>query len=204
MPFMTIKNIAVILALVAVLGVFMMKSSPESSDSDKTGSLFANLNFSATSAIPSLGDSFNTTSAWAIFEDYLKAAKAHDLEGIKSLSYKLSETCQNPASREECYGLMDGVYALANNFKLGDFKNTSYDSKQIIMSTDYLNGDINNLSVKTVLYFIKTKNGEPKVLGIRFCYGADSENYQCVNTDPEKRDSDKDGWWDDIEALKGE
>lgn len=150
--------------------------------------------------VTNLNDSFNTTVAWGIFQDYLMAAKEHDVEKLGTLSYKLSPTCANPETLKECETLMDSVYLIARDFKLGDFKNVAYDEKQIIMSTEYMEIPESETPVKVVLYFIKVTN-EPKVLGIRFCYGADDAEFKCVVTDPEKRDSDKDGWWDDTEVL---
>lgn len=196
------RNVAVIVALIVVVGAIMMNSSVgQKAGSPGNTSLLSGFSNIFSGGTPSINDTFNTTFAWAVFQDYLKFAKAHDIEGIKSLSYKLSETCSNPAGVEECKVLMDSVHEIARGFKFEDFKNIAHDDKQIIMSTDYLKLFEEADPAKTVLYFIKSENGEPKVLGIRFCYGAETDDYQCVNTDPASRDADKDGWWDDIEVL---
>jgi hypothetical protein len=196
------RNIAIIVALAAII-VFLFISAPGNTNNSSSGnnSFFSGFSLPFGNKLPNLTDSFTTTSAWATFQDYLKYAKTNDLEGVESLSYQVSETCQNPETREECNSLMNGVYLIAKDFKLENFTSTSYDDKQIIMSTDYMVIEEGIDPVKVALYFIKNEKGSPQILGIRFCYGNESEDKRCVNTNPESRDSDKDGWWDDIEVL---
>jgi len=195
------RNIAVIVALVVVLVVVLMTVSGGKLSSSKQDGLFSGLGVSGGATIPNLTDSFNTTAAWGVFQEYLKFAKAHDIEGLKSLTYQLSDTCANPDKRAECLVLVDSVYSIASDFKLEDFKNVFYDDKQIILTTDYMRLYDDADDTKVVLYFVRSTEGEPKVLGIRFCYGKESAQNECVITDPARRDADKDGWWDDIEAL---
>lgn len=205
---MKVKNIAVFAALVAVLVVFALGRSARLDGDMSARPLFPNLSLPLLDKLPLLGDSFNTAAAWQVFEDYLSAAKKHDLKKLKTLSFRLSETCQaalseeQPEKLQECYGLMDGVYWITQDFKRQDFKNTAADDRQIILSTDYIVLQEGGEPTKTVLYFVKDQDA-PKLLSIRFCYGADSESFQCVNTDPKTRDEDRDGWWNDIEVLMG-
>jgi hypothetical protein len=196
------RNIAIIAGLIVVLGVLFATASPATdSATGEKKSLFSGLSFGFGSRVPDLNDSFTVTSAWGVFQDYLKFAQNNDIDGVKSLSYQVSETCSNPKKVEDCKILMNSVYLIAEGFKLEDFKNVSYDDRQIIMSTDYMKIAEDTDDTKVVLYFVRSDRGEPKVLGIRFCYGAESEDQKCVITDPETRDADKDGWWDDIEVL---
>lgn len=199
---MSKTNIAVTLALVVVLGaILVFAPTGERSPNSTSGSLFSGFSLPFTNKVPSLNDSFTVTAAWSTFQDYLKFAKEHDLEGVKSLSYQVSETCSNPEKVTDCNTLMDSVYMIAGGFKLSDFVNVFSDEKQIILTTDYVEVFKDADPTKVVLYFVKSDAGAPKVLGIRFCYGKESDQNICVITDPEKRDSDKDGWWDDVESL---
>ncbi len=193
------RNIAVMVALVVVLGAFFVYGNKFTGPSS-TGenSLFPTL---SNAKLPSFENVFTTTAAWGVFQDYLKAAHRHDLITVKSLSYQLSETCSNPEKKDDCNVLMDSVYLIASGFKQSDFTNVAYDDKQIIMSTDYMDVGENAPKTKVVLLFVKSAQNNPLVLGIRFCYGDEGEGNLCVMTDPDKRDSDKDGWWDDIEVL---
>jgi len=150
---------------------------------------------------PSLGSTFTSTVAWSTFQDYIKAAKNHDLETVKKLSYQLSATCANPEKSADCNLLMDGVYNLASSFRQEDFKNVAFDDRQIIMATDYLGSSENLDGAKTAILFVKSESGQPQLLSIKFCFGQDSMSNLCVNTNPVSRDSDQDGWWDDVESL---
>jgi hypothetical protein len=194
------KKSAVALVAIAVVAVVFLGTTENTSEDGAPFKFSLPFSFSGAS-LPTLNDAFNTTSAWAIFQDYLKAAKENDLDKLKSLSYQISETCANPATREECNQIMTSVYLIAGGFKFEDFKNVFHDDKQIIMATDYMKLEEGVDPTKVVLYFVKSENGDPKVLGIRFCYGEENGIDRCVITDPETRDADKDGWWDDVEAL---
>jgi hypothetical protein len=194
------KNIAIALVAVAAIAAFWFGSSAKGTGSFGRGDFTLPFSFSG-AKLPDLSDAFTVTESWAVFQDYLKAAESHDLEKVKSLSHQLSETCQNPQTRQECDQLMDSVYLIAKDFRLEDFRNIAEDDKQIIMSTDYMGDGAGTDKTKVVLYFVRAETGQPKVLGIRFCYGDEGAFDKCVITDPETRDADKDGWWDDIEAL---
>jgi hypothetical protein len=193
------KNIAIALVAVAAIVAFFLAGAVKSTKSFGSGNFSLPFTFSG-AKLPNLENAFTVTSAWSVFQDYLKAAKDNDLEKLKSHSYQTSETCNDPKRRAECNELMTGVYLIASGFKLEDFKNVESDAKQIIMSTDYMKMPDGADDTKVVLYFVKAETGEPKVLGIRFCYGLE-DGLKCVITDPETRDVDHDGWWDDIEAL---
>lgn len=194
------RNIAVIVALVVVLGVIFTYASPLKQGSS-TGDKLVLPDISPNAKLPAFENIFTTTSAWGVFQDYLKAAHRHDIITVRSLSYQLSETCSNPERTEDCNTLMDSVYLIASGFKENDFTNIAFDDKQIVMSTDYMVVAEGSPKTKVVLLFVKSEQGSPLVLGIRFCYGEETDAQVCVITDPDKRDSDKDGWWDDIEVL---
>ncbi len=137
---------------------------------------------------------------WSTFEAYRAAATAHDLEKVKSLSYQVSPACQDPERRAECDTLMDSVAFFTADFKQSDFGHIAYDTRQAILSTDYLKLEGADEPIKTVLYFVR--EGEiAKMLGIRFCIGVEDERQECVETSRDKRDQNNNGWWDDVEAL---
>lgn len=148
---------------------------------------FPNLQF------PQLGDNMLANEAWLVFENYLEYAKIHNIAGVKSLSYQLSETCSNPETESDCFALMDNLYEIASPLKKSDFTHIQFDSRQIIMSTD---GD-----AILILYFVRNENGDPKILGLSYCIEDPNAGEQCVETDTALRDKDNNGWWDNVEAL---
>jgi hypothetical protein len=143
---------------------------------------------------PETPDSIEVVT-WKVFQNYLEFAKNHDLEGVKSLSYQMSATCLDPAKEKECFALMDSVYNIASGFKSEEFPNIEYDERQIIMFSDVED------QMQAVLYFTRTEDGTPKILGLRFCAVEESTPNKCVETDPQLRDRDNNGWWDSVESL---
>jgi len=131
--------------------------------------------------------------AWTVFQNYLEYAKAHDLAGVISLSHQLSDICNDPERQIECFALMDNVYEVASPLEASEFKHIQSDDRQIIMSTDG--------PVVAILYFTIDTSGDPKVLGLGFCLEDETLNEKCVETDPDKRDKNSNGWWDAVEAL---
>jgi len=133
------------------------------------------------------------SKVWTTFQNYLKFAQAHDLAGLRTLSYQISATCNDPAKEKECFDLMDSVYLIGSPFKLSEFTNFMSDGKQIMLYTDGPD--------KVILFFTRDSTGDPQVLGMRFCRELENSNESCVMTDPAKRDLDGNGWWDSIESL---
>lgn len=196
------KYLGAVLAVAVVLGFFYFADGvrlPRPGNSaTSTG-----LNFPLIPDVlkfPTLDGTPVGLEAWNVWREYLAAANAHDLEKITVLSYQLSPACSDPNKKSECEGLMDSVYFFGSELKQNDFTNVVYDDKQIVLSTDYLRFEGAEEPIKTVLYFVRTETG-PKILGLRFCVGVEAEGDECVETGREKRDKDRDGWWDDVEAL---
>lgn len=142
---------------------------------------------------PKLREESPSLEAWHVFEKYLEAARGHDLRTIRELSYQTSATCNDPGQEPECFALMDSVYSLANNLEFSDFKYHISDERQIILYTDG--------PVVSILYFTRDESSSPKVLGLQFCLEDETFENECVETNSEKRDLDKNGWWDSVEAL---
>jgi len=141
----------------------------------------------------SLKDRGVAIEAWQVFENYVEFARMHNLAGIRSLSYQISDTCNNPTQEEECFALMDSVHAITSDFKISEFKNILSDERQIIMFTDG--------PVVAILYFTRGEDGVPKILGLRFCVEDDVESNSCVETDKNLLDENGNGWWDNLESL---
>lgn len=131
--------------------------------------------------------------AWATWEKYIEFAKAHNLAGIRSLSHQISKTCNDPSKEKECFELMDSVVNFSTLLKREMFNHTQTDDKQIMMWSEGPG--------VVILFFTKDQSGAPKVLGLRFCQEDEKSETRCVETDPDKRDLDGNGWWDSTESL---
>ena len=203
------KYIAVAIALIVVLGAFFGREQvisfftnlPHQAATTTPGSL---INFTVpVITLSSIKDGPVSIEAWNVFDQYRNAAKAHDLAQLKALSYQLSPECTaaltDSTKMAKCTELMDSVAFFTQDFQAKDFIRVAYDAKQIVLTTDYLKIADAEEPVKTVIYFVRDPS--PKVLGIRFCIGAEGKTEECVQTAPDKRDTNGNGWWDDVEAL---
>lgn len=106
------------------------------------------------------------TAAWQTFEQYLSAAKTHNLSLLKRYTYKLSTICANRSSQTQCFAIMDRVAQIGLTFKESDFKNVIYDNRQIILSTDWRLEE-SNIQIgygRSVIYFTRDTSGAPHVL----------------------------------------
>jgi hypothetical protein len=200
-----IRNIIIILALLVVGAVFFMNQGFYGAKGNITKQdslpVFPTSTLSSKPSIkltlPSLTipgtEAALSAKAWAIFQNYLEFAKAHNLTGLRSLSYQISATCNDQSKEKECFALMDSVYSIAHLFELGDFTHIQSDKRQIIMYTD-------GPTVAT-LYFTGDESGSLKVLGMRLCFEDKTTIGTCVKTDTLKNDSNSNGWWDQVESL---
>jgi len=194
------KLIAIGLSLVALVIIiyFSISVSVAENPSPKLPNRDITLSLPSIS-LPSLDtfiglEQISFEDAWTTLEAYLQFAKTHDLEGLRSLSHQVSDTCNDPTREEECFALMNSVYNIISSFKQSDFKNTQSDNRQLVMYTDG--------PQVAILFFTRGQDKNLKVLGMRFCQeDADSSGKKCVETDPAKRDLDNNGWWDNVESL---
>jgi len=168
-------------------------------------------------SLPSLGNPL-AEMAWQTFEKYQRSAGTHDLATLRTLSHQISETCNNPKLEEECFALMDNVYAIGSEFKQADFTNIWSNDKQIILATNYAEmGDASSGLrglIRSVIYFTIV-DSEPRVLSFNNFDGAfilsSGESEEEIreslmglvqSTDEEiTRDTDGDGWWDSVEEF---
>ena len=125
-----------------------------------------------------------TKQTWTVFQEYLVAAKSHNLRHLSSLSYQLSEVCKDKAKEDECYGRMDGIYNLTKDWSMEDFPHILADQRQIVLYGD-----------RVAIYFIKNAFSMTKVLGIRL---GDMASYDI---EAYRQDTDSDGWWDTTETF---
>src|SRR3989344_5505568 len=144
--------------------------------------------------VPNLEIASVADGSWQTFQRYLQFAKNHDLTGLTSASYQISETCGNPNMKVECEALMDSVYNLMKESKQSDFSRVLSDDRQIILVTDHPRKDG---QVQAAIFFVR-ENGTPKVLSIQFCFET-AEGEECFEDGDLKLDGDQDGWWDSIE-----
>ncbi len=189
------KEILVLIAIVAV-GVILFLgagasekergASRDLSSTIKSFSLFGdNLKNSETAS----------AVAWESFDAYMEAAKTHNLETLRGLSYKLSPACLDSAREEECFALMDSVYTIASSLDKSGFRHIEFDRKQIVMWTDGPG--------VAILYFTREGREKPKILGLQFCLELE-EGDPCVKQELLKNDENGNGWWDRVEELINE
>lgn len=177
-------------------------------------------------------------SAWQVFQDYIAAAKAHDLAKVKALSYQTSKDCVTLTSA--CKDRLDNAYNFGVAFKLPQFTHIIYDDKQLILYGNYAE-DLTGGSpsrVREVLYFVRdgdnikflslnpfqgsvvlrdegmaTSTIEARLMDLTIDTDGDTipdslENCadqitseDCVKTNPTKKDTNGNGWWDSTESL---
>lgn len=150
--------------------------------------------------------------AWGVLQNYLEAAKNHDIERLKSLSYQVSESCQSAATSTDCNTKMDTVYFFGSGMQKRDFKNIWSDSKQIILSTDLKREENENMIgfSRAIVYFIIDDNGSIKLLKFSDSKGVsmnkEGRTIEEIDTYLQKRmhDEDMDGMEDEIEECLGQ
>lgn len=181
--------------------------------------------------------------SWAVLQKYVEFAKDKDIEGVRSLSYQLTDSCKKYSTEEEkkdCDARMGTVAFFGGAFAKKDFVHVWSDNKQIILATDFRIEENEEAISKTrsMIYFV-IDSGVVKILKfdpakgtimkktsevtkqerdaklIEFTIDSDedgaedhlekclsvSQDATCTKTDPTKKDSDGDGFWDGIEAL---
>lgn len=206
------KTLITVVIALAVVGVFIVASSASK---------------------PKTAESVRH-DAWTVFQEYLAAAKRHDLGTLTRHSYQLSPQCTDPRLKNQCPVLMDDVYKFFSPFTEQDFSTVWWDDKQIILSTDARVSTTSGAEwvTRSFLYFavkggdIKVLYGNPaKTWYIDTTIPGNQEKIQaaltdsdqdgvedgremcttikidCTYTDPHKRDTNDDGWWDGIEIY---
>ncbi|TAL48767.1 hypothetical protein EPN83_03130 [Patescibacteria group bacterium] len=149
--------------------------------------------------------------AWQTLQEYLTRARAHDIAGLKELSYQQSAACADPEKKEACFGLMDDVVELGKLMKENDYVHVWEDGKQIILATAPVRNDSGGSPAvfRGFIYFVK---GPSNVLKILYFDPAQGWFYTGGQTDPDfvnRRlnsmvlDTDQDGLTDEQELCTG-
>lgn len=114
------------------------------------------------------------TLAWAVFSKYLAYNKDQNLEGIKSVVYKISAVCNDPKTIIDCKARMGLAYQYGSALKKEDFTNVWSDSKQTILSTDFkIQEDDSAIGRnKAIIFFVKDDAGSLKMLSFSPFKGA--------------------------------
>lgn len=180
--------------------------------------------------------------AWNLFQKYLEFNKNRDLDGVRSVVYKLAPVCEDPKMRIDCESRMGSAHAYGKELRKESFTNIWSDDKQMILSSDFWIEDSDDMGLigrfRSIIFFVKDPSGNWKILSWSPNKGGatskgeagneelmsriliwtedkdedgisdyseeclDKPNDEnCVKTDPKRRDSDNDGWWDGIEVY---
>lgn len=161
---------------------------------------------------------------WSVFQKAVSYARAHDVKNFNEATYKQYNQCLNPESIKECNALLDTFVSYLGDLKKADFTRRWEDSKQIILSTKLIHDPSDGAYVQSFIFFIK-ENGKLILLNAfpgkywkteadatdsdndgltddeELCNIPKVFNTECEKSDPFKRDSRGDGWWDSIHIL---
>ncbi|HHQ45347.1 MAG TPA: hypothetical protein ENN13_04325 [Candidatus Altiarchaeales archaeon] len=164
---------------------------------------------------------------WDVFWGYFKALNERDIETANRLGYNVIdlERCLEFQGSEECYYAIDIMYQISTEVVEDNFVNVWEDERQAILSTELLNESVGGHTIrsKEFIYFVKDGSGGVRFLGIDRKYWFYEEDLasaildgdmdgltdreencelmlDCVRTNPKRRDTDGDGWWDGVEV----
>jgi hypothetical protein len=112
--------------------------------------------------------------AWAVFQKYLSYNKDHNLDGVKSIVYKVNSICADKVATDECKNRMDLAYSYGSALKKEDFVNVWSDSKQTILATDFkIQEDDNTIGRnRSIIFFIKDSSNKLVMLSFSPFQGA--------------------------------
>jgi len=99
--------------------------------------------------------------AWVVFQKYLGYNKSHNLDGVKSIVYKVSPVCADKVATAECKNRMDLAYQYGSSLKKEDFINVWSDQKQTILATDFKIQEDDNVigRNRAIIFFINDTTG---------------------------------------------
>lgn len=148
---------------------------------------------------------------WVVFQTYLNYAKAHDENGMNSVSHNQSPKCAQ--TTEQCNAQLDYIYNTLSKINKNEYVNKNEDSKQIIITTNAKKNDTADSKgyVKGIIYFTKDSKGNLKFLSVSPSGGW---SHSTVNTNLTEAqieaelqammlDTDKDGLTDQQERCEG-
>jgi hypothetical protein len=99
--------------------------------------------------------------AWNLFQKYVSYNKIKDLNGVKSVVYKIASVCEDPKTRIDCEARMALAYSYGSAIKKESLTNLWEDNKQIILSSDFQIKEDNTAIGRNriILFFVKTDSG---------------------------------------------
>jgi len=139
-----------------------------------------------------------------VWDKYLTAAKAHDVDTTTSLSFQVSDSCQHlDKTQKECFALMDTLVSAFSDIKISDFRTAWYDSKQAILFSKQKPATLDgNIGFYQPRIYFGMKDGKYKVLSVFPNWGrfANKNIVKAANVQEFLQkgtlDSDKDGLTD--------
>jgi len=220
--------ILVALAAIVVIGLVVLfyhkqpqTTAQNNATTTPTTTTISTSTTAAAATAPSTSQALEN-EAWSVFQNYLTAAKNHDLATLTNLSYQLSATCKDPSQQAACFQKMDAAYTAAKDYQEKDFTHILSDNKQIILYTDWgqvYNSDV-TIDSRILIYFTRTSAGTPQLLSFNPSQAIytnhvdtngktltqaqiDSLVASAEQTDNSalQKDSDNNGWWDSIQQL---
>ena len=173
----------------------------------------------------SSGPTITLGEGWFVFQRFVQALKIQSVRSLNSVSYKPIPTCGS-----NCSQMFSFVYSSVKDLKREDFVNVWSDGRQMILSTNPIKQeDATSLNyTKNYLYFVRGADGSIKFLqetspswghtkvGTNLTEAQIDAEVQAMmvdtdkdgltdmnelKTDPKKRDSVGDGWWDGVRVL---
>jgi len=148
--------------------------------------------------------------AWNLFQTYLEFNKNKNLEGVKSVVYKISNVCNTEKPSNDCINRMSLAYFYGAQLNKDSFTNVWGDNKQIILATDFY--DENEASTttryRTIIYFVRDNNNNLKMLSFNPINGSNLNNGNYTTDEIKQKlvtyteDNDQDGMADYQEQCK--
>ncbi|OHB09138.1 MAG: hypothetical protein A3G46_02930 [Candidatus Zambryskibacteria bacterium RIFCSPLOWO2_12_FULL_39_16] len=104
--------------------------------------------------------------AWAVFQKYLNYNKDLNLEGVRSIVYKIASVCNDPKTTIDCKARMNSAYQYGSALKKENFVNVWNDKKQTILVTDFWTeeDDISAGRFRAIIFFVRDESGSLKLL----------------------------------------
>lgn len=141
--------------------------------------------------------------AWAVFQKYLGYNKDQNLEGVRSMVYKVASVCNDPKTTIDCKARMGLAYQYGSVLKKEDFVNIWSDEKQIILSTDFWLESSKDLDqygrFRSIIFFVKGADNNWKLLSFSPTKGGATNKGAASQEEVDARviryteDNDKDG-----------
>jgi hypothetical protein len=178
-------------------------NEPASGDATQANPQLPNQNLPLSSSIKDV--------AWAVFQKYLGYNKDQNLEGVKSVVYKVASVCNDPKTITDCKSRMSMAYQYGSALKKEDFINVWNDKKQTILSTDFWFEESTTTMgrFRAIIFFVKDDAGNLKLLSYSPFKGATTDKSVASTRELTDRlitwteDKDQDGIADYIEQCIG-